>query len=147
MGLSYKHRVFCYLLSHINALSSETTQVALLKSTATISDKAKIQILLPTIQSVVKRVSLVQPSETFSSVSKEFATRLLSCYDSSAAGCLNETAQPWDVFLQVIRTFFRSGMFFAFQITALNFMNLAQTHLSQPKMPLRTPSNPGFLLL
>ncbi|KAF8901036.1 armadillo-type protein [Gymnopilus junonius] len=105
----YKHGVLCYLLSHINALSSETIQVSLLKSTAPISNKAKIQILLPTVHAMIKKVSSIQPTDTFSSVSEEFATRLLSCYDSSAAGYLNETAQAWDDLLQGIRTFFRSG--------------------------------------
>ncbi|KDR78387.1 hypothetical protein GALMADRAFT_245550 [Galerina marginata CBS 339.88] len=105
----YKHRVICYLLSHVNALSSETMQNYLLKSIATITNKARVQIILPTIQSLVERVSSTQPTNSFASASEEFTTRILSCYDSTAVGYLNENAVAWDTFVQLIRTYFRSG--------------------------------------
>ncbi|PPQ90282.1 hypothetical protein CVT25_013107 [Psilocybe cyanescens] len=105
----YKHRIVCYLLSHINALSSETVQNSLLKSIATVTNKAKIQILSPTIQTVVGSVSSVEATDTFSTYSEEFLTRLLSCYDSGASTYLNETANAWDTFSQLLHTFFRSG--------------------------------------
>lgn len=107
---SYKHRIVCYLLSHINALSSETVQNALLKSIVTISNKAKIEILLPTIQAVVDNVSSVEATDTFSKYSEEFLTRLLSSYDSAAATYLNDTPSAWDNFSQLLQTFFRSGI-------------------------------------
>ncbi|KAF8966928.1 armadillo-type protein [Flammula alnicola] len=107
--VDYKYRVVCYLLSHVNALSSETVQNALLKSTATITNKARIQILLPTIQAITEKTSSMPSTEVFAPVSEEFTTRILSCFDSAAAVYLNEAAAAWDLFLQTIRTYLRSG--------------------------------------
>ena len=108
---SYKHRIICYLLSHINALSYEEIQTALLKSIATIVNKAKVQILLPTLQTVAEKASSAAPADTFASTSEDLTMQLLSCFDSAAAPYLNDTPVAWATFLQSIRTYFRPGSF------------------------------------
>ena len=111
---SYKHRIICYLLSHTNALSCEEVQNALLKSTATIMNKAKAQILLPTLRTVAEKASSAAPANIFSSTSKDLTTQLLSCFDSAAAPYLNDTPAAWAIFLQTIRTYFRPGSLSSF---------------------------------
>lgn len=119
--ISYKHRILCYLLSHVNSLSSETVQISLLKSIATITNKAKIQILLPTIQTIITKSSSADPDSSFSEISEEFTTRVLSCYDSFAASYLNETAAGWDIFLQLLRRVFCAGTRYKFSINWQSF--------------------------
>jgi len=100
MFSSYKHRIICYLLSHTNALSCEEVQNALLKSTATILNKAKVQILLPTLRTVAEKASSAAPANIFTSTSEDLTTRLLSCFDSAATPYLNDTPTAWAIFLQ-----------------------------------------------
>ncbi|KJA17838.1 hypothetical protein HYPSUDRAFT_191636 [Hypholoma sublateritium FD-334 SS-4] len=107
--IEYKHRITCYLLSHINALSSETVQIALLKSIAMITNTVKIQILLPTLQALVETASKVHPNDISSVASEEFTTRILSCLDSFAASCLNETEEAWVTFTKLIRVYLCAG--------------------------------------
>jgi len=111
---SYKHRIICYLLSHINALSCEEVQNSLLKSTATIANKAKVQILLPALKTVAEKASSVPPANLFSSASEDFTTQLLSCFDSATAPYLNDTPVALATFLQTIRTYFRPGSLLTF---------------------------------
>ncbi|KAF9480276.1 hypothetical protein BDN70DRAFT_905831 [Pholiota conissans] len=100
----YKHRVICYLLSHINALSSETAKTSILRSMATLTTKAKVQILLPTMQALVEKASILSSTDVFNAASEEFTIRLLSCFDSSAASYLNDTESCWDTFVRLNRT-------------------------------------------
>ena len=109
IGFRYKYRITCYLLSHINALSSESVQTALLKSIATITNKAKVQILLPTLQALVEKTSKVSPNNVFDVSSEDFTIRILSCLDSFAASCLNETEEAWVAFTRLIRSYFCAG--------------------------------------
>ncbi|KAF8154101.1 hypothetical protein B0H34DRAFT_800000 [Crassisporium funariophilum] len=104
----YKHRVVCYILSHINAFCLETAQSALLKLVVTIQDKAKIQILLPTIHALSEKASLAEPANIFASASEELTTLMLSCFDATAASHLKD-ADSWNVFIKVVRTYFRAG--------------------------------------
>ncbi|KAJ3515006.1 hypothetical protein NLJ89_g2035 [Agrocybe chaxingu] len=105
----YKHRITCFVLSHVNAMSSEFAQVALLKSIGTIADKAKCQILLPTIQALAEEASRSPATSIFVSTSEELTTRSLSCLDTTAAEHLNASTLAWDVFTQVARTYLRPG--------------------------------------
>jgi len=86
-------------------------QISLLKSIATITNKAKVQILLPTIQLQIVKVSATDTGSgsVINSVAEELATRVLSCYDSASAQYLNESAPAWDVFVEAVYKYFRSG--------------------------------------
>ena len=107
-GISYKHHVVCYLLSHINACSSEFVQTRLLNCIAAIPHKAKSQILLPTIQALAEKAAATQPTDIFTASSENLTVQLLSCFDAGAAH-LNENSSAWNLFLLVIRTYLRSG--------------------------------------
>ena len=106
---SYKHHVVCFLLSHINACSSEFAQTRLLNSIATIPNKAKSQILLPTIQALAEKATSTQPADIFVASSEILTIHLLSCFDVTAAALLNENHSAWNIFLLVVRTYLRSG--------------------------------------
>lgn len=106
--VSYKHRIVCYLLSHINACTSEFAQTRLLNSIAAVPNKAKIQILLPTIQASTKMATSIQPADTSVASSEKLTIQLLLCFDAAAAH-LNDNPSAWDLFLSVIRTYLRSG--------------------------------------
>ena len=106
--ISYKHHVVCYLLSHINACSSEFAQTRLLNCIAAIPHKAKSQILLPTIQALIEKATATQPADIFAASSEKLTIQLLSCFDAAAAH-LNENPSAWNLFLLAIRTYFRSG--------------------------------------
>ena len=99
----------CYLLFRNNALSCEEVQNALPTSTATIMNKAKVQILLPTLRTVAEKTSSAAPANIFSSTSEDSTTQLLSCFDSAAAPYLNGTPAAWAIFLQATRTYFPRG--------------------------------------
>lgn len=106
--ISYKHRVVCYLLSHINACSSEFAQTKLLNCIAAIPHKAKSQVLLPTIQALTEKATATQPADIFAASSEKLTIQLICCFDA-AAPHLNENPSAWNLFLLAIRTFLRSG--------------------------------------
>lgn len=107
-NISYKHRVVCYLLSHINACSTEFAQTRLLNCIVAIPHKAKSQILLPTIQALTEKATATQSAHIFATSSENLTIQLLSCFDAAAAH-LNENPSAWNLFLLAIRTYFRSG--------------------------------------
>lgn len=107
-NISYKHRIVCYLLSHINACASEFVQTRLLNCVAAIPHKAKSQILLPTIQALTEKATATQPADIFATSSENLTIQLLSCFDAAAAH-LNENPSAWNLFLLAIRTYLRSG--------------------------------------
>ena len=110
--ISHKHCVVCYLLSHINACSSEFAQTRLLNCIAAIPNKAKSQILLPTIQALTEKATATQPADIFTVSSEKLTIQLLSCFDDAAAH-LNDDPSAWDLFLLAIRTYLRSGGIFS----------------------------------
>ena len=108
-NVSYKYRIICYLLSHINACASEFTQTKLLDPIAAIPNKAKTQILLPTIQAVTKTATCNQPADIYLASSEMLTIQLLCCFDAAAAAHLNNNLSAWNTFLLAIRTYLRSG--------------------------------------
>lgn len=106
----YKHRVTCFLLSHANAFPSDFGQMALLTSMATVADKGKSRILLPSIKTLVVEATSLTAAGLFLTMSEELTVRLLASYDVEAAGTLNNDPESWEVFLNVVRTFLRPGM-------------------------------------
>jgi U3 small nucleolar RNA-associated protein 10 len=104
----YKHRVLCYLLSHINALNIPNAQIALLKAIEAISDGAKAHVLLPTIH-ILLSPSALAANENNSQLT-ELSDLVISCFDVSTAKDLNnEQDMLWDTFVAVLRVVFRSG--------------------------------------
>ncbi|KAF8626030.1 hypothetical protein AX15_005120 [Amanita polypyramis BW_CC] len=98
----YKRRVLCYLLSHIQALSLPTAQVALLRIIENISDKAKAQILSPVIKELISKEL---PSQ--GSIQESLTGLCISSFDSSAAGELNEAQGTlWSLYVSMIRRVF-----------------------------------------
>lgn len=93
------------MLSHINALGVPGAQIALLKAVEAISDSAKAQMLLPTIQMLLSASATEANSQL-----AELADIVVSCFDISVTNDLNDEHNPlWDTFVSVLRSTFESG--------------------------------------
>jgi len=80
-------------------------QIALLKAVKAISDSAKAQVLLPTIQ-----ILLASSPTAADKDSPQLAELSISCFDVSAASKLNDEKNTlWDTFIAVLRGVFKSG--------------------------------------
>ncbi|THU93396.1 hypothetical protein K435DRAFT_779869 [Dendrothele bispora CBS 962.96] len=99
---SHKHRVLCYLLSHINAMTLPSAQRKLLGVVSGISDKSKTQILLPTIQSLAEK-PLNMLSRLFGSYLGDIAKLCIASFDLSVLAELNSEKHLWDVFVSLLR--------------------------------------------
>jgi U3 small nucleolar RNA-associated protein 10 len=107
--ISYKQRVMCFLLSHVNAACSPVAKVALLHILKGVSDKVKAQVLLPTIQEFVQEPVSTR-SEIFERHSQEFYMLIMSCFDASVCNDLNDKSSSlWPVFLLSLRHCFSSS--------------------------------------
>lgn len=116
--IRYKHRVVCFLLSHANATPLQAMQIGLLDTIATISDKSRLQILLPTFEALTSKAAQDQTN-----VSEGLSTRLMSTFDASAAAYLNDNAGAWDMFILVIRRYLSSGACFCTLCCLSGFSN------------------------
>ncbi|KAK2465147.1 hypothetical protein APHAL10511_002839 [Amanita phalloides] len=100
----YKHRVLCYLLSHIQALSLPAAQVALLRLLENVFDEAKAQILFPLIKELVSADLPV-----LGGVQEDLISLCISSFDSSAAAELNDAqGSLWGLYMSTIRRFYVS---------------------------------------
>ncbi|KAI0742763.1 hypothetical protein C8Q80DRAFT_1221194 [Daedaleopsis nitida] len=91
----YKQRVLCYLLSHVNSCALLHVKTALLRSVDTVSNAAKAQALMPTIEALLGEQS----------VDGQLAALVASAFDASAAADLNDVDKPvWGVYEKVLVT-------------------------------------------
>ncbi|KAF9268872.1 hypothetical protein L218DRAFT_536645 [Marasmius fiardii PR-910] len=98
---SYRHRVLCYLLSHITALTEASVQSALLNIIQDVSDKSKVEILLPVIQQITS--NLESAASLYGPYLGEIAKLTTGAFDTSVVDELNEKLLLWDTFLAVVR--------------------------------------------
>ncbi|KAF6741372.1 hypothetical protein DFP72DRAFT_995311 [Ephemerocybe angulata] len=95
----YRKRVLCYLLSHVNALSSTNMQITLLQSIGAVTDKAKLQLLLPTVQ------RLLRPNQSHH---ENLLLELLRSFNESASKDLNDSSKPfWKVYTDLLHHYLR----------------------------------------
>jgi U3 small nucleolar RNA-associated protein 10 len=81
-------------------------KIALLKTLENISDEVKAQALMRVMQDLVQN-SLV---DQFGASLEEYATLVVSSFDKSSSGALNEeSSSSWPIFVSVLRHFFPSG--------------------------------------
>ncbi|KAJ8075131.1 snoRNA-binding rRNA-processing protein utp10 [Marasmius tenuissimus] len=97
---SYKHRVLCYLLSHIRALTEASAQFTLLDIIQDVSDKSKVEMLLPMAQQITLIIGA--GSNSYGSYLREIAKLVASAFDVSVTAELNEKPAVWDTFVQVV---------------------------------------------
>ncbi|KAH6904492.1 hypothetical protein BKA70DRAFT_1373519 [Coprinopsis sp. MPI-PUGE-AT-0042] len=97
----YRKRVLSCLLSHVNTVSSPAIQSALLGSVRLVSDRSKLQLLLPAIQSLLS-TALVQ--------SKDLSSALLFSFNVTAVKDLNDNSKPfWKVFVDLLKKYLPLG--------------------------------------
>lgn len=111
-SIRYKHRVLCYLLSHVNGIGLRSAQVQLLGSLEGISDKSKAMILKSTLSNLSDMAS--STADTLSKDSEELTSLLLACLDSSVTEDLNDSrSELWNIYISIINSFFKSGRCFS----------------------------------
>jgi hypothetical protein len=72
-----------------------------------ISDEVKARALLPVMQDLVQPLLVDQ----FGTWSEEYVTLIVSSFDKSSSGALNETnSGSWPIFASFLRYFFQAGV-------------------------------------
>jgi U3 small nucleolar RNA-associated protein 10 len=109
-SLRHKRRIAEYLLSHVVSCGLPTVKLFLVALLEQVSDQAKAEALLPTIQSLTDKERASDLEKLFGPQFEDFATITVSALDSSVSGHLNDTSGTlWPVFLDTIRFYFQPG--------------------------------------
>ena len=110
--LRHKRRIAEYLLSHVVSCGLPEVQLFLVALLERISDQAKAEALLPTIQALTDKEQAPDLEKLFGSQFEEFASITVSALDSSVSGRLNDTSGTlWSVFLDTLRFYFQPGKY------------------------------------
>ncbi|KAJ7456907.1 hypothetical protein FB451DRAFT_1275210 [Mycena latifolia] len=113
----YKHRVLCYLLSHVQVLSLVSARIALLRSIGDISDKSKTEVLLPALVALNQDDKSMVPD----SPAEQFASLLVASFDLSASPALNDPkGSLWGVFISVLQHYLKPGPSTACRVVLLH---------------------------
>ncbi|KAG7098539.1 hypothetical protein E1B28_000475 [Marasmius oreades] len=99
---NYRHRVLCYILSHITASTEASAQLTLLSTIQDVSDKSKVEALLPIIQQITSISE--SASRHFGSYRDEIVRLTTSAFDTSVTDELNEKPLLWDTYLAIVQT-------------------------------------------
>ncbi|TBU55148.1 armadillo-type protein [Dichomitus squalens] len=106
---AYKQRVLCYLLSHINCCPLLSAKITLLRSVDLVSNEAKAQVLVPTIELVFAEQDL--QDSTNREQLQDLATFAASTFDASSVGDLNNTEKPtWALYERILTRTLRNGV-------------------------------------
>ncbi|KAL6308934.1 hypothetical protein BKA93DRAFT_724934 [Sparassis latifolia] len=116
-----KQRIMCYLLSHVNACPALHVQRSLLKSLELAPNMVKSQVLLPTLQKVLDKLSRVTRAEDVDQLYQDFSSLIVSSFDRSAASDLNDQSKPvWSTFEQVLTVCFSNESFTAMKLALVS---------------------------
>ena len=111
-SLRHKRRIAEYLLSHVVSCGLPTVKLFLVALLEQVSDQAKVEALLPTIQSLTDKERASDLEMLFGPQFEEFAAIIVSSLDLSVSGRLNDTSGTlWPVFLDTIRFYFEPGKY------------------------------------
>ncbi|EPQ56067.1 hypothetical protein GLOTRDRAFT_129071 [Gloeophyllum trabeum ATCC 11539] len=101
---SYKQRILCYLLSHVNACSVPNARLRLLKMVEGVSHRAKAEMLLPLLQGIAADPGAEASVAAMGDAFEEFCTLLVGCFDVSLTKEFNNGGSPvWPVYLGTLR--------------------------------------------
>ncbi|CDO68790.1 hypothetical protein BN946_scf184989.g56 [Trametes cinnabarina] len=104
----YKQRILCYLLSHVNACPLPNVKVALLRCLDGVSNEAKVQVLLPTIEGLL--TEQVEDNVLQSDVYQDLTTYTAAAFDVSAASDINDPDKnTWVVYEQLLTKAFKDA--------------------------------------
>lgn len=92
-------------------------KVSLLKSVAEISSPVKLNMLVSSVQSLSDEKLAATVSARFGALYEDYAILLASTFDLSAAEGLNEPdGDTWTTYVQVLKSFLRSGKYPTFGV-------------------------------
>ncbi|ESK96722.1 u3 small nucleolar RNA-associated protein 10 [Moniliophthora roreri MCA 2997] len=131
---NYKHNVLCYLLAHINAMSQPSAQCVLLNIVADVPGKAKAEILLPTMETLVSGSPQDAALRLYGSYLSEIARLTAASFDISVAQELNEKPHLWEIFVALARASISSAVMASTRsVIADNLKNNLFTKLKREK--------------
>lgn len=108
----HKRRIAEYLLSHVMSCGLPAVKLFLVALLERVSDPAKAEALLPTIQDFTDKERVSNWKELFGPQFEEFAAITVSALDSSISGHLNDTSGTfWPVFLDTMMFYFQPGKY------------------------------------
>ena len=95
-----RQRIICYLLSHVLSCPIVDLKLAILRSLRKVSDRIKLQMLLPVITELQ-----ISDKETDSDEADQLHELMLCSFDSSTAKdlCSEEDIRPWTTFVHVLK--------------------------------------------
>jgi U3 small nucleolar RNA-associated protein 10 len=103
-----------FLLSHVVSCGLPKVKLFLVALLEPVSDQAKAEALLPTIQALTDKERASDLEKMFGPQFEEFATVTVSALDLSVSGRLNDTSGTlWPVFLDTISFYFQPGKYFS----------------------------------
>ncbi|KAL1745319.1 armadillo-type protein [Schizophyllum fasciatum] len=106
----YKHRVLCFLLSHVDVFVLPQAQIALLSALELVPSAEKATILRPTIRSLVRKVP-TYIANVYGDALETFTALVVASFDASSASSLSQAdSELWPDYVQTINQVF-SGCF------------------------------------
>ncbi|KAL5520451.1 hypothetical protein ACEPAG_9675 [Sanghuangporus baumii] len=98
-----RHRILCFLLSHVLCCPSIPIRLSILKSLSRVSDQTKLEMLLPIIERALDSSSTI-------GASGDLEIYALQSFDSSVAKLLNsETSSIWSILMRAIDHYLARG--------------------------------------
>ncbi|KAL1725845.1 hypothetical protein EV714DRAFT_255460 [Schizophyllum commune] len=102
----YKHRVLCFLLSHVDAFVLPQAQIALLSALELVPSAEKATILRPTIRSLVHKVPTYL-ANVYGDTLEKFTALVVSSFDASTADALSQADNElWMDYVQTVQYVF-----------------------------------------
>ncbi|KZT23010.1 hypothetical protein NEOLEDRAFT_1180414 [Neolentinus lepideus HHB14362 ss-1] len=104
---SYKQRLLCYILSHVNACTIPSIRIGLLKMVEGVSHPVKGEMLLDLIRSVVSDPPAQEFQITYGQGLQEFSRLLLQSFNVSLSKEFNNVASVvWPAYISSIKCVF-----------------------------------------
>ncbi|EST04888.1 BP28, C-terminal domain protein [Kalmanozyma brasiliensis GHG001] len=102
--VGHKHAMVCFLVSHILCIDSLPARLVLLQSLATVSDAAKLEMLLPLIREVVEgNVAAATKGLRAADEREQYLELLFASYDRSCRAVVEEASTgAWSLYLTAV---------------------------------------------
>ncbi|KAI0830231.1 hypothetical protein BC628DRAFT_1357002 [Trametes gibbosa] len=105
---SYKERVLCFLLSHVNSCPLVDVKAGLLKSLDGVSNEVKAQVLVPTLEALLSEQGV--QDVVSNKVHQDLATYAVSAFDATVAPDINDPEKTmWTLYERVLLTALKNG--------------------------------------
>jgi U3 small nucleolar RNA-associated protein 10 len=106
---SYKQRVLCYLLSHVQACPLSGLRAAIMRSLSKVSSSVKVELLHDLIGDLFKKEKSALEG-VYGAHAESFVKDVISCFDTSVCSALRDSnGKEWALFSRVVTRSFLPG--------------------------------------